>query len=106
MKHFLVIYNQGGGCDYTIGCGIRTERIDATDMEAAKRLVYDQIQEEHPSDSEMGIDTCVIFEVTDIFTVDVDSVYQKIDMEKIVLEQARKEAEEREEYKRLKAKFG
>lgn len=38
---FLLVRNQGGGCDYTIGCGVAVEEIEAENMEAAWVLLHE-----------------------------------------------------------------
>jgi hypothetical protein len=37
MKRFLAVMKHDGGCDYTIGCGVRVEEFTAVDMEAAQK---------------------------------------------------------------------
>ncbi len=40
MKYYLVRYQKGQGCDYTIGCGLDVEQISAKNMdEAIKKVI-------------------------------------------------------------------
>jgi len=43
MKFVAVLKQKGGGCDYTIGCGITYKIFEAENIEAAKRYLYDKI---------------------------------------------------------------
>ena len=40
MKKFIVLMSQSGGCDYTIGCGMKWEIIEAVDIHDAKCQVF------------------------------------------------------------------
>lgn len=41
MKTYLLVRRQGGGCDYTIGCGISVSSFQAESMEDAERKIVD-----------------------------------------------------------------
>jgi len=40
MKKYLICYKAGAGCDYSIGCGIKTEEIEAPDLKTATALIH------------------------------------------------------------------
>jgi hypothetical protein len=52
MKRFLLVEDQSGGCDYTIGCGTRVTEFEAADMAAA--IAYLRHNAEHDDCDETG----------------------------------------------------
>jgi len=55
MPYYLV-ERQSGGCDYTIGCGIRITQLNAPNMEAAMYAASDKIGSTWRADHEGGIE--------------------------------------------------
>lgn len=58
MKFYLYREQEGGGCDYTIGCGAHLAGLDATDAEAARSEVEAMMAD--PSESWAGGQECAI----------------------------------------------
>jgi hypothetical protein len=60
MPRYLVHTRQGGGCDYTIGCGHRVDLITTESLGAAVEKVRQEwfgLRHETPSDPEDEFDT-------------------------------------------------
>lgn len=73
MKTYLVVRRQGGGCDYTIGCGISVGSFQAESMEAAERKIVDldddwKKQAKEAEDPLYYLDLCI--RESSIFDVD------------------------------------
>jgi hypothetical protein len=105
MKTYKAYLNQGGGCDYTIGCGQTVIDIKANSMEEAKVKLIKEIQEEY-SHEERQLDSAELYEIENIISIDCKELYIAIDEareKKIAKEQ---EEREKQDYIRLQAKFG
>lgn len=106
MSTFYAYWEQGGGCDYTIGCGVQLEKLPGSELQEATRHAID----DHPNRFEEGSDDEVvaltILEVVDATKIDVADI--KLQMfQRAVADAAQKtENEERAEFERLRAKFG
>lgn len=106
MKSFYAYYEgKGYGCDYTIGCNIRVDAIQAESVEDAIAEVKEKI-EESPDYAEERIESVTIIEVASATKLDIEDFTRDIREQQVAEEQAKKEAEERAEYERLKQKFG
>ena len=115
MPRYLFVEHQEGGCDYTIGCGTRLTDIDAPNPESARLKFWneylggDDLEDWsfNPLDSENAPDSVKMYEIACEFE---DAGYEstKAKWQAIIDEDAdkQKEQEEREEYKRLKDKYG
>ncbi len=60
--NFVVIYNQGNGCDYTIGCGINSQQFTAPSWEHAVEFVKKEIAENYRGEREL--EKAELFEVS------------------------------------------
>lgn len=102
---YMVELQQSGGCDYTIGCGLVTESLDATSEAEAIAEVTEMIRENH-SHAEGRIDSATLYAVVDVIRVDVKGIYQAIAAEQKAALAAEKERKERAEFDRLQKKYG
>ena len=106
MATYKAHLNQGAqGCDYSIGCGEKVIELSATTFEVAVQELIEKIKEEY-SHEERQIESAKLFEVETIGILDIKSIYAKIESDRVIESQILKEAKERGEFERLKAKFG
>lgn len=104
-KYKAYIHQQGEGCDYTIGCAQTVIDIEANSMDEAKQKLFEEIEESY-SHEEQRLESAELYEIEQVFVADMDDIYKRIDNAKYAKEQERKEAKERQEFERLKSKFG
>ena len=64
MRYYL-IERQSGGCDYTIGCGIRVTEFIANDLEDAKKKAAKNIGSKWRGGDERSIDSAELLEVSE-----------------------------------------
>ena len=106
MKTYIAYLKQDGeGCDYTIGCGRTVIDIEAANMEEATNKLVEKIKEEY-SYEEGRLKSAVLYEVLQLHMLDTKELYKRIDNSQYERESAEKEEKERQEFERLKAKFG
>lgn len=120
MKKFLIVERQGGGCDYTIGCGIKVSVVECESMEAllekthAKALSteddeeYDELAEMAGSwlaSHESSRESVSIYEIAEHRCIPLNE--WKNEKKKLQEEAKDKalEAKERAELERLQKKF-
>jgi hypothetical protein len=106
MKTYKAYLQQEGeGCDYTIGCGLRVIDITANSMEEAKHKLAETIATEYSYDEGM-LYAAELYEVEQVFSMDVKAIYQKVVDDRNAEKQREKDAKEKAEFERLKSKFG
>jgi hypothetical protein len=105
MKTYKAYLNQGQGCDYTIGCGLRVIDIIANSMDEAKQKLAQTIAEDYSYD-EGRLEKAELFEVEQVFVMDVKAIYQKVTDDRNAKKQREKDEKEKQEFERLKSKFG
>jgi hypothetical protein len=113
MKYFLVERQAGEGCDYTIGCGLRVTELSADSVEAATAAAVARI-DGHPDDGsawqrdDCGVARAELLVVQDV--VDLAQLLNASAAQRKAKEERdsddKREASERAELERLKAKFG
>jgi hypothetical protein len=115
MATFIVVYNQGEGCDYTIDCGVSTIEFEASSLKAAQK----RVEEAYLSDgadgdpdellshnsSEGNFESIWLVEVKKSVQVSVENLDAELAQRKLNLENAFREEKEREEFERLSKKF-
>jgi len=138
MKYYLYKQQEGQGCDYTIGCGMVLEELEATTKEeaieeiigleddwkenivkdAAKKgySIEDYINDyiicdsalSYVDDDERSLEECVLLEVADEIDMmpKLTAVFNEIEKFKQEIEQQSSEKEERQQYEKLKKKYG
>ncbi len=108
MAYYMFL-EQGGGCDYTIGCGLLFAKIDgATTMEEAKaklRAAYDSPGYYDPN-SEMHLAKMSVVEVGSIEVLDTGRIHRDFQAAKVEKDLRSQEAKDRAQYEALKQKFG
>jgi hypothetical protein len=100
---FLVVMHQEGGCDYTIECGTKTEKISADSTEAALKKAQ-EICSDHIGDYRLS--AMSLYQISWSTEIPVDELYASIEEERKRWKQIEKENQEKQEYERLKKKFG
>tara|TARA_R110002110_G_scaffold66276_7_gene181754 strand:- start:738 stop:1109 length:372 start_codon:yes stop_codon:yes gene_type:complete len=121
MKEFLVIADQNGGCDYTIGCGVRYWTEEAESMDQLKTRIskgllclsdYDEELDDYSEDYDEDYfgrldlwNYLTIYEISDSSSVSLNSLRAKQN-ENIKAEKVKaKEAAELAELERLQKKY-
>ena len=114
MPKFLAIYHQEGGCDYTIGCGIRIVDVEAPSMDAAIAIITKGLAETGDR-AEYGDETVESLHKVDVYEIathenahaalapDIWLVPRRAAKEEAA--RARTEAKERAELDRLNKKY-
>jgi hypothetical protein len=96
---YYLYEEQDGGCDYSIGCGLRLTRLKATNMEDA---IKEALPKLCTGDNEFGIQRASIIEATQSHKIDVAALKEERDS---IVERDRAELnrlKELSELKRLK----
>lgn len=112
MRYFLV-ETQSGGCDYTIGCGLRVSELpfvkstEEAKIEAAKQIGVSW-RNSHEGGIEGGIDGAKLLVVSE--EIDLESFLNEEKQKRISAAQARKDAKQKKdelaELERLAKKHG
>jgi hypothetical protein len=111
---YLVIRNQGNqGCDYTIGCGINYEFMEADTIDAIlEEIFYPDGREELDGysyvlddDSEFSLDEILIIPTEHVIKVDLDRYKKAYKDREETEKQIQKEAEEKALLAKLEAKY-
>ena len=83
MIYKAYLKQSGEGCDYTIGCGRTMITIIATDIEDAKIKLIEEIEDNYSGDQKLVL--CELYEINEVFTCDLDEIYNVVKKEKIYL---------------------
>jgi hypothetical protein len=77
---YLIVYKQKGeGCDYTIGCGIRIERIVANNLDEVSdhlRKTFDPNEPKMDKDDIESIDVHQVIETTSVDPEEIGTLFQ------------------------------
>ena len=97
----------GDGCDYTIGCGMRFDYIEADSIDLlVEKLVWPDGRRESSSlVGEMALSTILIVSAEHVTAVDVPSLVETITSDAIANRDKQTEEKERAELERLQAKY-
>lgn len=104
MPSFIVELHQSGGCDYTIECGTKVRRLDATTMEDAQTEVEALLAEEY-SGRELQVETAMIYEVARSSSADVKKIYRDIAERQKAAKKLADDAKARKQLADLKKRF-
>lgn len=101
---YILVRNQGGGCDYTIGCGIAVTKLEATNdadalAEARIRILEDNFHKES------RLCNARLLKVESETALDVEGWYREEQARRDAEKQHQAEMKERTEFERLSAKF-
>lgn len=105
---YIAVLTQGGGCDYTIGCGVKVKALRATSLEAARDEVVSLIENDYGTGIEQRIEGVTLYETTAKSPIDIQAVYAQIAAKQKAEEEEEEEEEkeERAEFARLSKKYG
>ena len=117
MSLFLFIEYQDGGCDYTIGCGVRVNKlIEADSPEQAREKFIAAYEADcryddgtlcgNPWYGDHTADDIEMYEVVTQHKFDIIAVADRAQKEVDGIKQQEVEDAERAEYERLRGKFG
>lgn len=111
MKKYIIIREQEGGCDYTIGCGIAYEVIGLSDNKSIDNYILEDIVDNYGDAGcairdleERGIEYSV-FEIQDI-KFSFDEILAKLKKQSDSEKEAETLAVDEIEFERLKKKLG
>lgn len=105
---FLVCKKQGGeGCDYSIGCGMRFDWVEADSLaQAADNAVWPNGKDERSSlEGDMGLSEIMIIPQEHVHIVDVPAIDVRIEAAARDKELQKQEKRERAQLARLQKKY-
>jgi hypothetical protein len=107
MKYLVCQEQHGEGCDYTIGCGMRYDFIEAGSIDdVIEQIIYtDGRDEECALEGEYALAEILIVPAHDVFTVDMDAIAAAARDEKDRRKADAKRRREMKELKRLRKKY-
>jgi spore coat polysaccharide biosynthesis protein SpsF (cytidylyltransferase family) len=97
----LAILEQGGGCDYTIGCGIRVEVLNANTLKDARQELRDSIMAGEYSE----VESINIYVVSDSQSFNIESVREEMKAAKAAAREKKELAKKKALYEELKKEF-
>lgn len=114
MQKYLLVLNQGGGCDYTIACGIKT-----IVLEYPENLSMEEVQERVKkevfladgygylrSGSSEEIQESVLYKISESVNLPLGNWKTELESEKKAQKNKEQEEKEKELYLKMKAKYG
>ena len=105
MKYLLVM-EQDGGCDYTIGCGLKVEPIEASNMQEATAKAFEYLSEDREGKLREDVDRATLYQIPAESVLDLSGYRNKYKKEQEAQAKVSRENAERAEFERLKSKFG
>lgn len=102
-KFYLWLEQEGGGCDYTIGCGLRLIALKARTLEEARVEAFREVGDGR--NEEGRIETALVIEAARVERMDVRAHYLAEESKRFQRESELAEARERAELARLQKKF-
>ena len=105
MSYIAWIRQRGEGCDYTIGCGHNLYELKAETQEEAFAAVEAMMAETVCFDHAEQYEAITIYEVVDIYEVNVDALYKKEEARLATLAAQDIEQKEKALYERLRGKY-
>lgn len=109
MKQYIAIWKQDGeGCDYTIGCGVRIDDLGShEDMAAATNAVVKDLSYDYhlAPRAEGRLKSVTIHEVVATHNVDLEAIRKVEEQRRAEALKTATEAKERAELDRLRRKF-
>ena len=108
MKYLICEKQEGEGCDYTIGCGMRFDFIEADSIQdAIEKTVYPDGRDEHCAlEGENALEKILIIPTEYVTVVDVEKMAQEIKQRRKDEAAEAQKVKELAEFKRLQAKYG
>ena len=106
MKYLVCKKQKGTGCDYSIGCGMTYEIINAVSPDHAKDLViYPEDDQDSPCGIE-GLDQVLIVPLVNMINIDIEGILEQHQEDTKKRQEEAAHAAEEAEYERLKKKLG
>ena len=108
MKYLVCKKQRGVGCDYTIGCGMRYDFIDAESVEdAIEKVVYPDGRDNYSAlEGENALVEIYVVPVSYVATIDVKSIAHEIKADRKLREIEAVKLQEIAELRRLQLKYG
>lgn len=108
MKYIVLLKQKNEGCDYSIGCGMRFDEVEAeSDEDLVEKVIWPECKESYSIlECEEKIAVFMFAPANTFKTVDIDSILKHIESNKKEVENNATYNTERAEYDRLKRKFG
>ena len=108
MKYLVCKKQEGEGCDYTIGCGMRFDFIEAASVQDAieKTVFPDGRDENSQLEGENALEKILIVPAEYVTVVDVDSMASEIKQQRESETAEAQKTKELAELKRLQSKYG
>ena len=108
MKYLICEKQEGEGCDYTIGCGMRFDFIEADSIQdAIEKTVYPDGRDEYCAlEGENALEKILIIPAEYVTVVDVEKMAQEIKQQRKDEAIETQKVKELAEFKRLQAKYG
>jgi len=108
MKWLLLMSEEGEGCDYTIGCGVAYEMIEAESREEALEVAREKLDDRSllDPDGERQLEVAYLLPADGDIVVPSDEWIAERQAKKDIAKKAEVEAQEMAELERLKSKYG
>lgn len=108
MKYLICEKQEGEGCDYTIGCGMRFDFIEADSIQdAIESIIFPNGRDKHSAlEGEDALEKIFIVPAEYVTVVDVEKMAQEIKQRREDEAAETQKAKELAELKRLQAKYG
>lgn len=100
-----MVIKQGGGCDYTIGCGVKVESFGLDDPKQLEEVVIESIQEIDGLSEDADITDIHVYEYTRVKYFDVKDIVSKLREKEEKKEKELADKAEYEEFLRLQRKY-
>jgi len=104
MKFVAILKQEAEGCDYTIGCGVKTIKFDAETSAEATQFLKKYVKENN-NHEETKLSNIMFYEVKASYEVDVNTWYAQFDKEAAEIKRQENESKELAELERLKKKY-
>lgn len=106
MKYRAYLIQDTEGCDYTIGCAQTVIEIEASSLEEAEKSLKKEINETYSGESEWRLKSAELYEIKNIISIDLDSLYREEEEAEEKEKEKEKEEAEKQELLRLQKKYG
>jgi predicted hydrolase (HD superfamily) len=104
MKYLVIYKQEEDGCDHTIGCGTRTKVVDTDDIE--KEIGIALFSEDGMEHSECTIASALYVPLESVRVADLARLRKHYADIRNAEKSSAAEAQEREQLRRLQAKYG
>jgi len=102
---YYAYFEQENGCDYTIACGKRLDKLKATNLSEAQEEVQKLLLENYYPGSEMEVIRVTIIESITVLKLNVDEIYENMKTAKQKQKEEEIRAKELADLERLKKKY-